>query len=51
MFEPHHSFRQPQTDPQLEEERLVNDLEKKSDDLTSVSDEEVVEVVVCVGVF
>ena len=37
--------------PGWKKKRLVNDLEKKSDDLTSVSDEEVVEVVVCVGVF
>ena len=37
--------------PGWKKERLVNDLEKKSNDLTSVSDEEVVEVVVCVGVF
>ena len=51
MFEPLLSVRHPQTDPQLEKEKLVNDLEKKSNDLTSVPDEEVVEVVVCVGVF
>ena len=37
--------------PAARERLLLDDYPDKSDDLTSVSDKEVVEVVVCVGVF
>ena len=37
--------------PAARERVLLDDYPDKSDDLTSVSDKEVVEVVVCVGVF